>query len=236
MYTMPYRYGYGFDSSYLLVLLGLVLCLIAQALVKSTYAKYKNVHCHSGLTAAGAAQMILQQSGIYDVKVARIAGELTDNYNPQTKILSLSDATCNSTSVAAIGVAAHECGHAIQDFKEYAPLRIRGAMVPAVNVGATVSWPLILVGVLLGFFRPLILLGIILFSFSVLFQLVTLPVEFDASHRALAILDSSGMMDAGELKGAKKVLSAAALTYVAAAASSVLQFLRLVLIFGGRRD
>jgi len=231
-----YGYGYGFDWTIILVLIGMAVCLIAQARVKSTYAKYKKVHSHSGITAAMAAEKILHGAGIYDVQIQHIAGDLTDNYNPQTKILSLSDATYQSDSVAAIGVAAHECGHAIQDYKEYAPLRIRGMIVPAVNIGASISWPMILIGVILGFFQPLISLGIFLFSFTVLFQLVTLPVEFDASGRALRILSDSGMLYPEEVSGAKSVLTAAALTYVAAAASSILQLLRLVLLFGGRRD
>ena len=230
-----YRYVYGFDWTILLVLIGVAICLLAQAKVSSTYARYKKVKSHSGITAAMAAEKILRGAGIYDVQIQHISGNLTDNYNPKTKILSLSDATFRSDSVAAIGVAAHECGHAIQDNTSYAPLRIRGAIVPAVNIGATISWPMILIGVLLGYARPLIYLGILLFSLTVIFQLVTLPVEFDASGRALRILSESGLLYPEEVKGARKVLTAAALTYVAAAASSLLQLLRLVLIFG-RRD
>ena len=230
-----YRYAYGFDWTILLVLVGVVICLLAQAKVSSTYASYKKVKSHSGITAAMAAEKMLRGAGIYDVQIQHIAGNLTDNYNPKTKILSLSDATFRSDSVAAIGVAAHECGHAIQDNTSYAPLRIRGAIVPAVNIGATISWPMILIGVLLGYARPLIYLGILLFSLTVLFQLITLPVEFDASGRALRILSESGLLYPEEVSGARKVLTAAALTYVAAAASSLLQLLRLVLIFG-RRD
>ncbi len=229
-------YGMYFDPTYFLVIIGLVITMAASAKVKSTYARYSKVRSRRGITAAQAAQTILNGAGIYDVRIEHIAGNLTDNYDPRSKVLHLSDATMRSSSVAAIGVAAHECGHAIQDATEYAPLRIRGAIVPVVNIGSTASWPLILLGVLLGFNQTLITLGIILFSLTVVFQLVTLPVEFDASKRALSILGGSGMFGDEELDGAKKVLTAAALTYVAAAAASILQLLRLVLLFGRRRD
>ncbi|MBR0381840.1 MAG: zinc metallopeptidase [Eubacterium sp.] len=235
MYGSGYGY-YGFHWTYILVLIGMVICMVAQGKVKSTYARYAKVKSHSGVTAAQAALRILQGAGIGDVQIQHIPGNLTDNYNSQTKILSLSDSTYASTSVAAIGVAAHECGHAIQDNTDYVPLRVRGAIVPAVNIGSTISWPLILLGVFLGFNQTLITFGILLFSLTVLFQLVTLPVEFDASGRALQILGDSGLLYEEELAGAKKVLTAAALTYVAAAASSILQLLRLVIMFGGRRD
>ena len=233
-YGMGYGYGYGFSWTYLLVIIGLVISLAASAKVRSTYSRYAKVRSKSGITAAQAAQTILQGAGIYDVRIERIAGNLTDNYNPTDKVLRLSDATYNSTSVAAIGVAAHECGHAIQHDTNYAPLNIRGSLVPVVNFGSSLSIPLILVGVFLGYNQMVITLGIALFSLSVLFQLITLPVEFDASSRAIRILDSSGMLDSQEVGEAKKVLSAAAMTYVAAAAASALQLLRLVLIFGGR--
>lgn len=229
-------YGYYFDPTYILVIIGLALTLMASALVNSTYAKYKKVHSMSGMTGAQAAERILHQSGIYDVQIQHIAGDLTDNYNPKTKILSLSDAVYNNTSVAAIGVAAHECGHAIQHAKEYAPLSLRSAMVPVVNVCSTLYWPFILLGVILSFNERLIMLGIIFFAAAVLFSLITLPVEFNASHRALKILGGTGMLTQNEVGKARKVLTAAALTYVASAAAMILQLLRLVLLFGGDRE
>ena len=233
-YGMGYGYGYGYSWTYLLVIIGLVISLAASAKVRSTYSRYAKVKSKSGITAAQAAQTILRGAGIYDVRVEHIQGNLTDNYNPTDKVLRLSDATFNSTSVAAIGVAAHECGHAIQHDTNYAPLNIRGLMVPVVNIGSSVSIPLILVGIFMSNNQMLINIGIALFSLTVLFQLITLPVEFDASSRALNILDSSGLLDSEEVSEAKKVLSAAAMTYVAAAAASALQLLRLFLIFGGR--
>lgn len=235
---MYYGYGYGmyWDPTYILVIIGLVITMIASAKVKSAYARYERVGSHSGITAAQAAEQILHGAGIYNVRIERISGQLTDNYDPRSKVLHLSDSTFRSTSVAAIGVAAHECGHAIQDAGDYAPLRIRGAIVPVVNFGSALSWPIILIGVLLSFNHFLISLGIILFSLTVLFQLVTLPVEFNASSRALRILGDSHILYDDELSGARKVLKAAALTYVAGAAASILQLLRLILLFGRRDD
>ncbi len=233
-YGMGYGYGYGFSWTYLLVIIGLVISLIASANVRSTYSRYSKVRSKAGVTAAQAAETILRGAGIYDVRIEHIAGNLTDNYNPVDKVLRLSDSTYSSTSVAAIGVAAHECGHAIQHDTNYAPLNIRGSMVPVVNIGSTISIPMILIGVLLSYNQTLITIGIALFSLTFLFQLVTLPVEFDASGRALKILDGSGLLDSQEVSQARKVLSAAAMTYVAAAAASALQLLRLVLLFGGR--
>ena len=192
-------YRYYFDPTYMLVIIGLLLTLMASALVKSTYAKYKKVHSMSGMTGAQAAERILHQAGIYDVQIQHIAGDLTDNYNPKTKILSLSDAVYNNTSVAAIGVAAHECGHAIQHAKEYAPLNLRSAMVPVVNICSTLTWPAIFLGIILSWNQALITLGILFFSAAVLFSLVTLPVEFDASHRALKILGGTGMLTQNEV-------------------------------------
>lgn len=229
-------YRYYFDPTYMLVIIGLLLTLMASALVKSTYAKYKKVHSMSGMTGAQVAERILHQAGIYDVQIQHIAGDLTDNYNPKTKILSLSDAVYNNTSVAAIGVAAHECGHAIQHAKEYAPLNLRSAMVPVVNICSTLTWPAIFLGIILSWNQALITLGILFFSAAVLFSLVTLPVEFDASHRALKMLGGTGMLTQNEVGKARKVLTAAALTYVASAAAMILQLLRLILLFGGDRD
>lgn len=225
-----------FDWTYLLVLIGMGLSLLASAKVKSTYAKYEKVRSLSGLTGAQTAERILHANGIYDVSIEHISGNLTDHYDPGNKVLRLSDSVYGSSSVAAVGVAAHECGHAIQHSKSYAPLSIRTAIVPAANIGAAVSWPLILVGLILGtrsasFF---ITAGILLFSLSVLFQIVTLPVEFNASSRAVRALSDMGILYGDEVKSTRKVLSAAALTYVAAAASSILQLVRLIMI--GRRN
>lgn len=233
-------YGYGyrmFDPTIFLVLIGVVLSMAASAKVNSTYAKFSQVRSMTGLTGAEAAKRLLNSQGIYDVQVRHVAGKLTDHYDPRTKTVNLSDAVYGSTSVAAIGVAAHECGHAIQDNTEYVPLRLRAAIVPAVNIGATISWPVILFGVLIGGLgSPLVMIGILLFSLSVLFQLVTLPVEFNASARAVRLLDSMGILKGQEVGYTKQVLGAAALTYVAAAAGSILQLFRLVILFGGRRD
>ncbi len=235
---MGYYYGYYFDPTYILVLIGAVLCLAAQAKVSMTYGKYEKVRSRTGMTGAQAAQRILEMSGIYDVRIERVSGRLTDHYDPTGKVLRLSDATYASGSVAAIGVAAHECGHAVQHHKGYGPLRLRSALVPAANIGSKAGIPLIILGALLGMNQILIQIGIWVFALAVLFQVVTLPVEFDASKRALAMLDGYGLMDREETAGCRKVLSAAALTYVAAAATAILQLLRLVLLFGGnkRRD
>jgi hypothetical protein len=225
-----------FDWTYLLVLIGMGLSLLASAKVKSTYAKYEKVRSLSGLTGAQTAERILHANGIYDVSIEHISGNLTDHYDPGNKVLRLSDSVYGSSSVAAVGVAAHECGHAIQHNKSYAPLSIRAAIVPAANIGAAISWPLILVGLMIGtrsasFF---ITAGILLFSLSVLFQIVTLPVEINASSRALRALSDMGILYGDEVSKTRKVLSAAALTYVAAAASSILQLVRLIMI--GRRN
>lgn len=229
-------YGFYWDPTYFLVIIGAVLCLIASAYVKSTFNKYAKVRNKSGITGAQAAKMILESQGIYDVQIVHVSGQLTDNYNPAKKILSLSDSTYAQSSVAAVGVAAHECGHAMQHQKGYVPITVRNAIVPFANIGSVLSWVLIIIGVLIygsGTGQTLINIGIIAFSLVVLFQLVTLPVEFNASHRAIRVLESNGMFDNTELKYTKKVLGAAAMTYVASAASSILQLLRLILLFGG---
>lgn len=225
-----------FDPTYILVIAGLLLSMVASAYVNSTFAKYDRYRAQSGTTGTGAAQYILQQSGITDVTVHPIAGNLTDNYNGGNKTLNLSEATANSSSVAAIGVAAHECGHAVQDATNYAPMRVRTAIVPIANLGSTLSLPLIIVGVLMSMNQTLIHLGILFFSFALLFQLVTLPVEFNASRRALRILSDGGLLTPDEVPMVRKVLTAAALTYVAAALATFLQLLRLVILFGGNRD
>lgn len=227
---MPYYY----DPTYSLILIGVLLSLAASGLVKSTYAKYAKVRSISGLTGAQAAERLLQREGIYDVQIVRVQGNLTDHYDPRNKTLNLSDSVYGQASVAAVGVAAHECGHAIQHARGYAPLQFRSALVPAANFGANLSWPVILIGVFLGSFNVLVPIGILLFSLSVLFQLVTLPVEFNASNRALRLLADTGILYGEEVGKTRKVLSAAALTYVAAAAASILQLLRLFLLFGRR--
>lgn len=232
---MYYPMYYGFDSTYLLVLIGVVICLMASAKMNSTFNRYSRVRSASGMTGRDAAQRILQSAGIYDVRVEHVAGNLSDHYDPRSKVLRLSDATYNSTSVAAIGVAAHECGHAMQHAHGYAPLKLRSILVPVASFGSNIAWPLILIGLLLGG-SSLLQLGILAFSMAVIFQLVTLPVEFNASRRAMQVLGSTGILYGDELHATRKVLSAAALTYVASAASSILQLLRLVLLFGGRRD
>lgn len=232
---MPYYYHF-WDPTYLLVILGAVICLLASARVKSTFAKYSRVRSMSGMTGAQAAEQILHRAGIYDVSVQHVQGDLTDHYDPRRKVLKLSDSVYGVSSVAAIGVAAHECGHAIQHQQSYAPLSIRSAIVPVANIGSFAAWPLILIGLLFsrGTGSFLITLGIICFSAAVLFQLVTLPVEFNASGRAVCILSESGILRNEEIAGTKKVLSAAALTYVAGAAAAILQLLRLILLFGDR--
>lgn len=233
---MPYGYGYGFyyDPTYILVLIGAVLSLLASAKVNSTYAKYSRVRSMTGMTGRQAAERILYQAGIRDVHIEHIRGNLTDHYDPKSKTVRLSDATYDSPSVAAVGVAAHECGHVLQHYQGYAPLKLRTALVPAANIGSRLGLPLILLGIILGANQTLVTIGIWVFSLAVLFQVVTLPVEFNASRRALQILDRQGILAGQEVEQCKKVLGAAALTYVAAAAASVLQLLRLLLLFGGR--
>lgn len=229
---MPY-YGL-FDWTYLLVIAGAVLSAIASSKVKTTYAKFGKIASRNGLNATDAARMILDNAGLRHVRIDRIAGDLTDHYSPKELVLRLSDTTYNSRSIAAIGVAAHECGHAIQHAEQYAPLNVRNAIVPVVNLGSKLSWPMIMIGLLLGF-TGFLDFGIVLFSLTLIFQLITLPVEFNASSRALRILSDSNMLYEEELTGAKKVLSAAAMTYVAAAVASLLSLLRLMILFGGRR-
>ena len=233
---MPYGYGYYyyFDPTYILIIIGVVISLWASARVKTTYAKYSRVRSMSGLTGAQAAERILHSAGIYDVRIEHVSGNLTDHYDPKNRVLRLSDSVYNSASVAAVGVAAHECGHAVQDQKDYAPLRFRNSLVPVANFGTMMAWPIILIGIIFASSQFLIDLGILLFSLGVLFQLVTLPVEFNASNRAIQILRNTGILYEEELRQTKKVLSAAAMTYVAAAAASILSLLRLLILFGGR--
>ena len=222
------------DSTYILVIIGMLLCLGAGAMVNSTMAKYSRVRNAGGITGAEAARRILNNEGLYNVQIECLESGGGDHYDPRTNTVRLSRENYNQPSVTAVGVAAHECGHAIQDDQSYAPLRIRNALVPVANIGTHAAWPIILVGIFFGSSQFLLNLGILLFSLGVLFQLVTLPVEFDASSRAVRILGDSGILAGEEIGKTRKVLRAAAMTYVAAAAASILSLLRLILLFGGR--
>lgn len=226
-----------FDWTYILVLIGAVICMIASANVKSTFNKFATYRSMTNMTGAQVAERLLRSAGLHDVKVGQVSGQLSDHYNPATKVVNLSDSVYSSTSVAAIGVAAHECGHAIQHAKGYFPLNLRTWFVPIANFGSKLAWPLILIGLFINSqsSQMMINAGIFLFSFAVIFQLITLPVEFNASSRALALLEEQGILNQQELPYTKKVLGAAALTYVASAASSILQLLRIIMLFGGRR-
>jgi Zn-dependent membrane protease YugP len=238
MYQMGFYYPFYYDPTYFLVLIGIILSLAASMRVRSTFARYSNVRSLSGLTGAEAAERILHRAGIYDVTIEPVRGQLTDHYDPRKKVLRLSEPVYGSNSIAAIGVAAHECGHAIQHRNAYFPLKFRNALVPVANFGSAIAWPLIIIGLLFAGSQSLINLGIILFATAVLFQLVTLPVEYNASKRAVRCLADTGILHYEEVEHSKKVLNAAALTYVAAAATSILQLMRLILLFGGgrRRD
>ena len=232
---MPGRYYgyYYYDPTYMLIIISALISLFAQFLINSRFSKYSRVRSRSGMTGAQAAERILQSQGIYDVAIQRVSGKLTDHYDPRNKTLNLSDAVYASTSVAAVGVAAHECGHAIQHARGYAPLSFRSALVPVANIGSQLSWLFIILGIFFGGSHTLIMIGILMFSAAVLFQLVTLPVEFNASGRALKLLSETGILQKDEVSDTRKVLSAAALTYVAAATTAVLQLLRLLRLFGG---
>ncbi len=217
------------DPTYILVIIGGIISAIASLNVNQTYKKFSKFPNGKGLLAEDVAALILHKAGIFDVRIERIRGSLTDHYSPNEKVLRLSDSVYGSTSVAAIGVAAHECGHAIQHYQGYLPLKLRSASVPIANIGSKLSWPLILIGLIFDW-TGLAQVGVYLFTFVVLFQLITLPVEFDASNRALKVLQERNILIGGELKGATKVLRAAALTYVAALFASILQLLRLILL------
>ncbi len=229
---MPYYY---FDYTYLLVIIGMVLCLAASARVNSVMKKFGRVQNSTGMTGAEAARRILNNEGLYNVQIECLSGSQGDHYDPRSNTVRLSRENYNGASVTAVGVAAHECGHAIQHAKGYAPLNFRAALVPVVNIGSRLGIPIIILGVILSYNNVLIQIGIWAFSLSVLFQLVTLPVEFNASARAVAKIDQYGLVSAEENNGCRKVLRAAAYTYVAAAASSILQLVRLLLLFGNRR-
>lgn len=230
-------FGFFFDPTFILVIIGMAISMIASSYVNKTFERYDAVKSLNHITGTDAAQYILRSQNIGDVGVQQISGDLTDNYNSGNKMLSLSQSTAQSTSVAAIGVAAHECGHAVQDAQGYFPLRLRTTIVPIANFGTNLSIPLLIVGLLIsgssGQF--IINIGLLAFSLAFIFQLVTLPVEFNASKRALQILSDGGLLTEDEVPQARKVLTAAALTYVAAAISVLLQLLRLVLLFGGNR-
>ena len=229
--------GWGFDGTYVLIILAFLISALVSAKMNATFSKYSKVRSYCGMTGAQAAQRILSSAGIYDVRIEHVSGKLTDHYDPSNKVLRLSDAVYGNTSIAAIGVAAHECGHAVQHAKNYVPLSVRSAIVPVANFGSQLSWPLFLAGLIFSF-RPLLMIGILLFCAALLFQIVTLTVEFNASARALRMLDETGIMGRQEIRGTKKVLRAAAMTYVAAVIGSLLQLLRLLILSGAfrRRD
>lgn len=236
MYMYHGYYGsVRFDWTYILLIVAFIFSVVASVKVKTTFSKYSKLASKRGITAEQAVQMVLQANGVYDVGISRVSGDLTDNYNPKTNVISLSDSVYGKSSIAAIGVACHEAGHAVQYAKDYSPAKLRLSMVPVTNISSTFSMVILMLGFVLGF-MGLIWVGIGLFSVTTAFQLVTLPTEFDASRRAIKALEGEGIMDAGELKGAKKVLSAAALTYVAALAVSLLTLLRYIAIANRRSD
>ncbi len=226
---------YYWDPTYILVIIGSLICLTASAVVNSTMNKYARVRNSTGITGAEAASRILNNEGLYNVQIECLNADSGDHYDPRTNTVRLSRQNYSEASVTAVGVAAHECGHAIQHAKGYGPLSLRTALVPVVNIGSKLGMPLILLGILLSWNQVLIQIGIWAFSLAVLFQLITLPVEFNASARAVAKIEDYGLLTMEENRGTRKVLSAAAFTYVAAAASSILQLLRLIMLFGGNR-
>lgn len=216
--------------SYFLVIISFLVALLASFNVNRTYKKYSQMMNRRGYTADQIARMILDQNGLYNVAIERVSGSLTDHFDPNANVIRLSDSVYGKTSAAAIGVAAHECGHAVQYAEQYSPMKIRSAIIPITNIGSNLAYPLVILGIILGGFRPLITIGIWLFIAVVAFQLVTLPVEFNASGRALKTLEQSGYLDDDELAQSKKVLTAAALTYVAALFTAIAQLIRLVAI------
>lgn len=232
-------YGYGwFDPTYWLVIVGMIITLIASANVKSTFNKYDKITSRRGLTAAEAARRILDANGLHSIRIERVSGNLTDHFSPKENVIRLSDSTYSSTSIAALGVAAHECGHAVQHQVGYAPIKVRNSIVPLVNICSSLAIPIILIGILLSA-TGLAMFGVILYCAVLAFQLVTLPTETNASKRALETLEGMALLDDEEIRGARKVLSAAAMTYFASAAATMLQLLRLFLIVQGnnrRRD
>lgn len=237
---MPYYYGYGFDWTYLVIVLPcIMLSLWASSSVNSTFKRYSNVLSSRHLTGAEAAQRVLSVNGVTGVRIEQVSGNLTDHYDPRTNVIRLSTSVYGSTSVAAIGVACHEAGHAVQYAVNYAPIKLRAAIIPITNIGSKLAMPLILLGFILGFLGnfsyALVDLGIACFALSLIFQLVTLPVEFNASRRAMQTIESANLLTEEEQRGARKTLKAAAMTYVAATAVALAQLVRLILLFGGRR-
>ena len=234
---MPYYYGYGFDWTYVVLVLPCVLLsLWASANVNSTFKRYSNQYSRRHLTGAQAAQRVLSQNGVTGVRIERVSGNLTDHFDPKTNVIRLSDSVYSSTSTAAIGVACHEAGHAVQYAVGYTPIRLRAAIIPVTNIGSQLAMPLILLGLVLnygsGFSYFFVYLGIACFGLSLLFQLVTLPVEFNASRRAMEAISAGDLLTEAEQRGARKTLRAAALTYVAATATALAQLLRLILLYG----
>ena len=237
---MPYYY-YGFDWTYIvLVLPCLILSLWASAKVNSTFKKYSRQRTFRGLTAQEAAMRVLSANGVSGVRIERVSGNLTDHYDPRANVIRLSDSVYDNTSTAAIGVACHEAGHAVQYAQDYAPIKLRSAIIPVTNIGSKLAMPLILLGILFSglgqFSDTIIYIGIACFGLSVVFQFATLPVEFNASHRALQTIESTGILTEEEQKGARKTLTAAAMTYVAATATALAQLLRLIVLFGRRSN
>ncbi|WP_297232350.1 zinc metallopeptidase [uncultured Flavonifractor sp.] len=229
-----YFFNY-FDPYYWMILVpAFLIALLAQLNVSSTFNRYSRVACRRGLTGAQAAEEVLRAHGVYGVRIERVAGKLSDHYDPRSNVIRLSDSVYGSNSIAAVGVAAHEAGHAVQYAQEYGPIKIRGAIIPVCNFSSQISILLIVLGFAL-YSRPLFAVGVVLFAVATVFQIVTLPVEFDASRRAIRSLDSTHLLDDQELRGAKKVLGAAAMTYVAALLVSIAQLLRFVLAFNSRR-
>ena len=230
-------YYYGFDWTYVVIVLPcIIIAMIASAKVNSTFKRYSTQMSSRRITGSEAAMRVLRANGVTNVRVERVSGNLTDHFDPKANVIRLSDSVYNSTSTAAIGVACHEAGHAVQHAEQYAPIKLRTAIIPMTNIGSMLAMPLILIGILFSTTYELVYIGIALFSLSLVFQLVTLPVEFNASRRAMEAIESSEILSGDELKGARRTLTAAAMTYVAAVAVSAAQLLRLIILFGGRRD
>ncbi len=231
-------FPFYYDPTYILLLPAIILAIYAQTKVQSTYSKFSKVGNRRGMTGAEAARRILDRNGLQNVRIERVAGNLSDHYDPRANVVRLSEGVHDSASIAAVGVAAHEVGHAVQHNTGYAPIKMRNTVLPVAQIGSAVALPLVIIGIIFSAFEVLIPVGIVLYTAVVAFQLITLPVELNASRRALATVYEIGFLDAEETKGAKKVLSAAAMTYIAAAASAILQLLRLLLLAGrsGDRD
>lgn len=232
---MPF-YGFYMDPGYFLVLITAILSIIASARVNSTFKKYSKLYTGRNITAEQAARKILDSNGLHDIRIEGVAGNLTDHYDPRAKVIRLSESVRTSTSVAAVGVAAHEAGHAVQHSVGYFPIKLRNTLVPVANIGSMIGPYLVIFGLIFSTTTLLAEIGIWLFSAAVLFQIVTLPVEFNASNRAIKILENDMYLEAGEVPAVKKVLGAAAMTYVAAAAASIANLLRLVMLVAGRRN